>query len=249
MTDTKRVLIEIARITSIPVARLLPLESWSYWLGRVHDIKLIGKTKPNPTPSARGSANINIIAELVQRTFHLEGHVAECGVFRGATLVGLAYVLKRSGVPKRVLGFDSFQGFDERAVERDSELGDASYIEKESKLFKNASTDVVRRKLKLVGVSETVDLIPGYFNKTLKAYSSEKFSFVHLDCDLYEPYKECLSFFYPRLSKGGVVLFDEYNDPVYKGCDQAVNEFLSDRPENLRAICRDNQIKYYIQKH
>jgi len=71
---------------------------------------------------------------------------------------------------------------------------------------------------------------------------------VHLDCDLYESYRTCLEFFYPRLSMGAVVLFDEYNDPTWPGCNKAVDEFLADKKERCLEIESDNQLKYFIRK-
>ena len=57
-----------------------------------------------------------------------------------------------------------------------------------------------------------------------------------------------LEFFYPRVTSGGVILFDEYNDPPWPGCNKAVDEFLADKPETLQEIERDNHVKYFIRK-
>jgi len=121
-------------------------------------------------------------------------------------------------------------------------------MEKEALLFKDNSLQIVQNKLKLAKVSNQVKLEKGFFNDTLPSYSSNKFCFVHIDCDLYEPYKVCLEFFYSRVSKNGIILFDEYNDPVYKKCNTAIDEFLIDKSEKLLKIERDNQIKFYVKK-
>jgi O-methyltransferase len=71
---------------------------------------------------------------------------------------------------------------------------------------------------------------------------------VHLDCVIYESYMQCLKFFYPRLVRGGVIVVDEYNDPPWPGCTQAVDEFLANKPEKLKELTSDNQIKYYLRK-
>ena len=51
------------------------------------------------------------------------------------------------------------------------------------------------------------------------------------------------------MSPGGIVLFDEYNDPPWPGCNLAIDEFLADKPEKLMAITMNNYEKYFIQKH
>ncbi len=70
-----------------------------------------------------------------------------------------------------------------------------------------------------------------------------------MDVNLYDSYRECLHFFYPRMELGGIILFDEYNDPPWPACNKAVDEFLAGKPEALRMICRDNYQKWYFVKN
>ena len=55
------------------------------------------------------------------------------------------------------------------------------------------------------------------------------FSFVSLDVDLYQPTLCGLKFFYPRMSKGGVIMVHDYGSP-WLGVALAVDEFSK---ENL----------------
>jgi hypothetical protein len=57
-----------------------------------------------------------------------------------------------------------------------------------------------------------------------------------------------LRFFYPRMNQRGIILFDEYNDQWWPGCNLSVDEFLADKEEKLQLITRDNYQKFYIQK-
>jgi hypothetical protein len=93
-----------------------------------------------------------------------------------------------------------------------------------------------------------VTLVRGYFQDTLPKYCDSQFCFVHLDCVIYESYRRCLEFFYPRMVTGGVILLDEYKDPPWPGCTQAVDEFVADKPERITEIKSDNYIKYYLRK-
>ena len=52
-------------------------------------------------------------------------------------------------------------------------------------------------------------------------------SFVHIDCDLYQPTLDSLSFFYPRLSKGGCIAISAYGLTQFPGSKKAVDQFLS----------------------
>jgi O-methyltransferase len=98
------------------------------------------------------------------------------------------------------------------------------------------------------GITEQVSLVKGYFNETLAKYADQRFCFVHLDCVIYESYKSCIEFFYPRMVGGGVILLDEYGDPPWPGCARAVDGYLADKPEKLAEISSDNQTKYYVRK-
>ena len=52
----------------------------------------------------------------------------------------------------------------------------------------------------------------------------------------------------PDRQAGAIVLFDEYNDPPWPGCNQAVDEFLSDKLERLEKIERDNHQKWFFRR-
>ena len=52
-----------------------------------------------------------------------------------------------------------------------------------------------------------------------------KKSLLHLDCDLYDSYKTCLNELYHKVSKGGVILIDEYKHPNWPEPQKAIDEF------------------------
>ncbi|HTC00374.1 MAG TPA: TylF/MycF/NovP-related O-methyltransferase [Ferruginibacter sp.] len=244
----ERIIFPILRTFLFPIAKLYPLNKWNYLMGRAFDIKLYGKVKPNPVLSTSGSANINILIDLFNDVKNIEGSVAECGVFRGATIAYLSFYLNSQKIEKKIYGFDSFEGFDEKELEMEKTGGYYLHIDKEDSLFKNNSIKLVEDKLKLAKVSKNICLVKGYFEDTLNQYSEERYCFVHLDCDLYSSYKTCLNYFYSRMNSGGVVIFDEYLDPVYTKCTDVIDEFLTDKPEKLEQIIRDNQIRYFFKK-
>ena len=52
------------------------------------------------------------------------------------------------------------------------------------------------------------------------------FSFVYFDADLYEPAVSVLNNCHPRLAKGGIYVFDEWNSSTWPGEGLAVREFM-----------------------
>src|SRR6266446_1348458 len=195
-----------------------PLSTWPAFLGRIHEIRLPRNVTPQHSCSPTGSVNINILIAMIDQTLSVLGDVAECGVYRGSSLVPMAIYLRQKGSPKRVLGFDSFEGFPE-SIQIDLELG-AANLDSDKKVggLSETSLELVQSKLDRFHLTN-VELVKGYFNESLQRYRDHQFCFVHLDCDMYSSYKECLEFFYPRLTSKGVLLLDEYNDPAWPGCN------------------------------
>jgi hypothetical protein len=100
---------------------------------------------------------------------------------------------------------------------------------------------MVERKVRRFRLNN-IHFVPGYFGVSFPRFDPNvRFSFAHLDVNLYGSYKDCLEFFYLRMVSGGVILFDEYNDPGWPGCNRAVDEFLADKPEK-NGIDRHEQL-------
>ena len=211
---------------------------WPRWVGDLLEVEIPLAVVPIACSSPECGPNINIIFSLLDRTLDIPGEIVECGVFRGNSLAAMALYLRQRAVAKRIFGLDSFQGFDE-SVQKDLELGGAENSEKRVHGFDRTSFSHVYAKLKRLGLIKSVTLIQGYFPETFSTLPSVYFSFVHLDCDLYESYKRALEYFYGRMSPGGIILLDEYNDPPWPGCNMAVDEFLVDKPEKLTLIAID----------
>ena len=52
---------------------------------------------------------------------------------------------------------------------------------------------------------------------------------VSLDTDLYEPTYQGLTYFYPRLSVGGMILIHDYNSRQFPGVGMAVRRFCEEQ--------------------
>jgi hypothetical protein len=166
----------------------MDVRKWPRILARLHDLSVPAAVIPNPEPAPYGAANINIILDLLDEVAAISGSVAECGVYRGNTLIPLSVHLRSSGSPKRIFGFDSFEGFPAEDLQEElSLLGDAGDANKSEAGFKDTSFALVKQKLALFGL-EHVELRKGYFSDTLAGCANDVFSFVHLDCDLYGSY-------------------------------------------------------------
>jgi O-methyltransferase len=76
----------------------------------------------------------------------------------------------------------------------------------------------------------------GWIPSRFAELPDERFAFVHIDVDLYQPTIDCLQYFYPRLCDGGVILGDDYGFMSCPGARKAFDEFFADKPEMLVEI-------------
>jgi len=215
-----------------------------YRLDPRHTPDLVLKRLGIATPRRR--IEFYTLHRLLSSMETVPGAVMECGTYRGGTLLGMAHVLTRRGIDARLYGLDSFEGFPEPTAEdalddgklhpdvHKGGLGDVSY------------EDLMQR-IRRLGYADRITILKGFFEDTLPSLDKERFSLVHIDCDLYGSYLTCLEFGYPRTLAGGYMVFDDYGSPVYKGADRAVNEFLAGKPEVLQYFPEAEGRRYFVR--
>ena len=183
----------------------------------------IGKTLCNITKQ-------NFIIEKVKSLSNIYGYLAEIGVYSGVT----ASLIAENETKNTIYLFDTFDGIP-YVNENDNhhkvgDFNDVLFTDVENyfKKFKNV------KLCKGIFPKETAHLID----------SNAVFKFVHIDVDVYQSYKDCLEFFYPKMIKGGIIIFDDYNVPTCAGATKACDEFFKDKTEEIKLLLNS----YYIEK-
>jgi len=90
--------------------------------------------------------------------------------------------------------------------------------------FSESSFDRVQS---LVKPFDNVTLKKGVFPASAAGLENERFSFVHIDVDIYQSVLDSCEWFYPRLLPGSVMIFDDYGFVSCPGASQAVDEFCA----------------------
>lgn len=148
------------------------------------------------------------------------GDFVECGVWRGGCAMLMKAVLVDRLEQRRVWLFDSFQGAPEASMKQDEGDTHSDY----DNIFA-VPLEVVQdnfRKLNLL--DRHVYFREGWFRDTIPAATDLAcISVLRLDGDLYESTIQPLEFLYPKVSRGGYVLVDDYH--ILPGCRQAVNDY------------------------
>ena len=132
-----------------------------------------------------------------------------------------------------------------------SQKKNAKKFIKESK-FKKISISQINKKIKKLKMIGRSELIKGDITKTAEQYVKKnkgfKISLLNMDLDTYEGTKSALKNFYPSITKGGIILLDEYGKRGWGETD-AVDEFLKQHPKlNVNTVKFSDQPTSYIKK-
>lgn len=154
-----------------------------------------------------GPDHFGTLAQLARSVRDVPGELAELGVYKGGVSAALSEIIPE----KTVHCFDTFCGMPETGfVGEYHRPGD----------FADTSVEAVR------ALFQTTNFVlhPGRFPQTAEDLGGLRFAFVHIDGDYYETTRDAIDWFYPRLSPGGVMLFDDYGFVNCPGVARAVHE-------------------------
>ena len=158
--------------------------------------------------------------------------IIEFGVDRGGTLTTICKFVKND---TEVFALDSFGTYADDIKDNISNhdshyLGRYRPFTKKTRfkefnylsLEENLNEDLTKKNSKL-------NIIQCYFpdkiNKEhLEKINSTKYSFVHIDFDLYKPTVDVINFIKPKLEKGAIILLDDYNFINQEGVKWAVKD-------------------------
>ena len=164
------------------------------------------------------------IYEIYKKTLGLAGHIADVGVYKGASSLLFAKLIKIFEPESLTLchGFDWFEGMTKS--EEDSELlQEGGY-----KTDYQSVVDLVEKQgfsniLKIHKMNLLTDC-PAFFEK----YRHLRFKLVMMDAGTYDVMKAAIPFFWERLIKGGIMIFDQYAFEFAPGETKAITEILPD---------------------
>ena len=160
----------------------------------------------------------------------------ECGCWKGHSALSICKILKENNFNKKFFIFDSFEGGLSKKVDKDypTKRYKQNIKDKENQInyFKS---DYAQTK-KLFNQYSFVNIHKGWIPNEFDRVKDYKFSFVHIDVDLYEPTIHSLNYFYKRLVNNGIIVCDDYNYADFPGAKIAVDEFL-----------QKNRIKFFYE--
>lgn len=216
----RRVKQELARITAQCLGGFVVGEDHKLWL---KDREFIDTCKRLSPGNYYSQERKFMLRELVRYVRNLEGAMAECGCYEGAS----AYFMARElpGIPLHL--FDSFEGLSTPS-EIDKPAKDDQLPWQEGDL--RTSLETLQNNL---AEFDNVYIHKGWIPECLNVVAGEKFRFLHIDVDLYQPTYDSLVFFYPRMIPGGIIILDDFGFENCQGAYKATMDFMESKPEMI----------------
>ncbi|MBU2919820.1 TylF/MycF family methyltransferase [Winogradskyella psychrotolerans] len=186
--------------------------------------------------------------EFFKRTSEIRGEIVEFGIFKGNSFfrwIKFRDLLEQTS-SRKVIGFDIFGDFPEANFEEDKLKRDA-FVE-ETRGGKSISYEEITELLEKQNLHKNVEIIKGDILKTLDKYLDDnphlKISLLHIDVDLYEPSKVILEKLYDKVTKGGIIVLDDYG--AFAGTNKAVDDFFENKVE-IKKLPYSNAISYIVK--
>jgi hypothetical protein len=193
-------------------------------------------------------------SRIFERVLTVPGSVVECGVFAGGGLMtwaALSAILEPLNHVRRVIGFDTFEGFvaagpkDAASPANPNAVKGGLAADMAGDIAQSAAIFDLYRPL---GHIRKVELVKGDALETIPHYLDENphlvVSLLYVDFDLYEPTRCALERFVPRMPKGAVVAFDQLNHRAWPGETAALLDTIGIRTLRLERFPFQPQIAF-----
>ena len=202
------------------------------------DRRIVERALPyTMTGVPRLAALVDAVRYCVRRG--VPGAFAECGVWRGGSVLAMLLTLQDLDAADRdVYLYDTFEGMT-KPTEHDVSPHDPpaleTWVEAERRRARpwagyfdpqQFNEEAVRDTLTATGYPrERLHFVAGPVEETLPEHAPERLALLRLDTDWYESTRHELEHLYPRLSEGGVLIIDDYGH--WEGARRAVDEYFA----------------------
>jgi len=189
--------------------------------------------------------------ELFKKVLDVQGSIVECGVYIGGglmTFAQLSSIYEPVNLQRKIIGFDTFTGFEEPSKK------DASTVKKGDYLAD--SYEDIKKSIELydnnrsIGHIEKVEVIKGDVSKTIPQYLRDNphlvISLLYLDFDVYKPTKIALEKLCHCMPRGSIIAFDELNVKQWPGETLAVKEILGIDTLKIQRFPWESLISYAV---
>ncbi len=193
--------------------------------------------------------------EVFKKIKNMNGSIVECGVFKGTSLSRFAMLRGLIGNSKKnkLIAFDVFSDNFPNTKYSNEKKQRAHWLKTAGgSSIATSQLNKLFRKKKI----KNYELVKGDVLKTIPEYLKKnpklKISLLNIDIDFVETTECVLENFYSRVSKGGIILFDNYEGvgtggTFYKGETNTINKFLKKVKKKIVKFPFCNRPSYIIK--
>jgi len=165
--------------------------------------------------------------EILKKIKNVKGDIVEFGVWNGNNLFTIKKIIDFLKINKKIYGYDNFSGFPNPIGYNKKKSGKGIYVG--SPIFIKYITNFFKFKKIEIIHDDILNL-----NKYL--FKFKRLSYIYIDCNIYIPVKNILDLLNNKLSKGGMIAFDEGLNNSKSGEGKALKDFYSKNKKNYKLI-------------
>ena len=199
------------------------------------DRKILEDASPYTMTSLERRASLLGAVEHIVR-HGISGDIVECGVWRGGSMAIVASALMARGDTSRQLHlYDTFEGMSAPTEKDWSGDGESAQDQLDRTprgegVWCEASLEDVQNTLWATNYPrENIHFVKGKVEDTIPTHAPSEIAILRLDTDWYESTRHELMHLYPRLSRHGVLIIDDYGH--WQGAREAVDEYFAQSAE------------------
>jgi len=193
--------------------------------------------------------------ELFKKVLNVQGSIMECGVFLGGGLMTwaqLSSILEPVNHQRKIIGFDTFSGFEELSKEDEKGISEFSHkgglaVDSYEDLKKGIK---IYDQNRFISHIDKVKLVKGDVFHTIPKFLEDNqhtvVSLLYLDFDVFMPTKVAIENFLPRMPKGAIIAFDELNVDGWPGEVMAVMKTIGINNLRIQRFPFDSLLSYAV---
>jgi O-methyltransferase len=150
---------------------------------------------------------IHVLCWAASHAKHLEGDFVDCGVCTGICARAVIHYIDFNSLDKKYYLLDTFCGMDPKYS--------SDYEIERNKIIGYSEEKNVYEQVKRTFFGFNVEIIKGSIPDSLVNIKTQKVCYLSIDMNCVKPEIAALEFFWDKMTKGGIIILDDY---AYPGC-------------------------------
>jgi len=176
--------------------------------------------------------------------YNIPGDMVECGVWKGGSIMAMALkLIELADTNRNLYLYDTFEGMpapEENDIRATGQLAIEKFknlkINNDSSKWCYSSLEEVKENVYSTNYpKDKIHFIKGKVEVTIPNILPQQISLLRLDTDWYKSTKHELIYLYPKVSRYGIIIIDDYG--TWMGAKQATDEFI-----------KENDLKIFLHR-